>query len=386
MIAGSAGTGVSVSGRRLKALEPPPGPFPLGVPPRSGEREPPPAGGLAPLAPCAFDIRGNRGYLIYNAQVTPPVVVWGSPLGSVERASTVLRSVWNQLDKAERVSAATWRINFAERCLHPLTVERTGRPTRPAFFEAGGTVVEKRAGQLADGTEIPPAIFLDMEVPCRRCEACRRARAHHWRMRALIECARSTRTWFATLTLSPDEQYAALCRAAELASRSNQDFDQLSESERFRLRVRAISPELTRYWKRVRKNSGAPIKFLWVAERHLGGGDAHSAPHFHALVHERDLLKPVRKKVLKDGWRLGFSSFKLIEDEKSVFYLCKYISKEVSCPVRASTRYGSPLRLFPELETKLGTNHRPHALNGGPPAVESFSLEETWSVGLDGAK
>lgn len=127
-----------------------------------------------------------------------------------------------------------------------------------------------------------------------------------------------------------------LNRARQEMARHGIDYDALSEEEQFRERVRAISPEITKFIKRVRKNSGAPLRYLWVAERHKSG-----APHFHMLVHEVDEASPVRYDVLTSAWWFGFTRFKLIEDTKAAGYVSKYLSKDACARVRASLHYGS---------------------------------------------
>jgi hypothetical protein len=115
------------------------------------------------------------------------------------------------------------------------------------------------------------------------------------------------------------------------------DFERLPPAEQFSLRHTEISRELTKYLKRVRKESGAKFRFLLVAEAHKSG-----LPHYHLLLHEHDQFRPVRKSVLEAQWKAyGFSKWRLIEDERAARYVCKYLSKDAIARVRASIRYGS---------------------------------------------
>lgn len=147
----------------------------------------------------------------------------------------------------------------------------------------------------------------------------------------------SERTWFGTLTLRPDRQMYALDMARLECARQGVDYDGLGDDERFRLRHKFISEELTRWLKRVRKNSeGAPIRFCLVAEAHKSG-----APHYHVLIHESDPARPVRKAVLQSAWTWGYTLFKLLVDERAALYVTKYLSKDARARVRASIGYGS---------------------------------------------
>lgn len=254
-------------------------------------------------------------------------------MGSSTLADTT-RLIGRHLPKAVR-KGGRWILRLAGACESPVIIERRAAPRG---------IRAKRPGPYRSPWEYRfdrgEVILLDMEVPCRRCQPCRKARAAHWRLRALAETTAAVRTWFCTFTLSDQEQYLALCRAEQLARKAGRSFTGGDDEQKQRDLVRAVSPELTRYWKRVRKNSGAPIKFFWVAEFASSGVRGQWNLHFHALVHELLPEKPVRKAVLRAAWRLGFSRFKVVEDNRQVSYLCKYVSKTMGAGVRASHRYG----------------------------------------------
>ena len=179
-------------------------------------------------------------------------------------------------------------------------------------------------------------IELEIITRCRECDRCRRARTRLWRMRAEREIIEAERTWFGTLTLRPDAQYRFLLEARRVCGERRKEFDSLSEDEQYKLRVNAIYKELTKYLKRVRKSSGAFLRYCLVAERHKSGD-----PHFHVLIHEMDTSRPVRHAVLTEQWPFGFTNFKLVDDKKAAAYVAKYLSKSSLARVRASLHYGS---------------------------------------------
>ena len=181
---------------------------------------------------------------------------------------------------------------------------------------------------------------LELETRCRRCGPCLKARSWMWRMRAVSEL-RSTRgrTWFVTLTLSPEAHFRILSLCRLRLAKQGEDFDRLEPDRQFGERVREANREITLWLKRVRKESGCPIRYILVAERHKSG-----LPHFHALLHEVDDMSPVRASTIKGQWKLGFSQCKLVaHDEKlkgAASYVAKYLAKDASSRVRASQGYG----------------------------------------------
>jgi len=175
---------------------------------------------------------------------------------------------------------------------------------------------------------------VELTVPCRHCPACLRARAGLWRARGIAETRVWPRTWFGTLTLNPGEQFRTLMAAQVRARQRCTPYEGESEDRKFALHVSAIGPEIGRFLKRVRKNTGARIRYLLVAEAHKSG-----APHFHMLVHQCTHDELVRYDDLKSQWHLGFSQWKLT-DEKSASYVCKYLAKSARARVRASQAYG----------------------------------------------
>lgn len=183
-------------------------------------------------------------------------------------------------------------------------------------------------------------LWVTLHVRCRRCVWCLKQRAILWANKARYEIERSPRTWFATYTASPDQQARWIMGASLACSKRSVAFERLSETDQFREICREAGPDITRYVKRVRKQTGAKLRYLWVAERHQSG-----LPHWHALVHDLDPTRPIRKAVLKGQWNHGFSRFKLVEHHGAAWYLCKYLSKDIATRVRSSLEYGKQREL-----------------------------------------
>lgn len=190
---------------------------------------------------------------------------------------------------------------------------------------------------------------------CRHCRWCLMHRRHHWATAAVNEVKSAPRTWFITLTCNPGAHHRMLSsiRAAYTPTKEYPDYDSLPHERRFRELLRLIRPHrrgdappdsysraLTLFLKRIRKNSGTKFRYLLVAERHQSG-----LPHFHMLLHETDA--PIRKRVIRAAWPLGFSKVVLCEGSRGAVYLCKYLAKDASTRVRASFKYGKDKGLLP---------------------------------------
>ena len=254
---------------------------------------------------------------------------------------------------------------------------------------------------------------VEMIIPCRtQCANCLKVRSSIWTARALTEAHRCNRTWLATLTLAPEQLYAAEATARlrhdhafSLARVSRGDFrnrrtrfvecewGDLTPGDQFGLTVSVAGEAITTWLKRVRKRCleewllqghgtfdkerdrwaipDSAIRYLLVVEKHKSG-----APHWHLLVHERypelqiryDWLKlqPRKPRItewwmppqIDARWDLGFSSFKL-KPAKLAPYVTKYIAKSLLARVRASKRYGE--------RTPSGNDLTPHnETRGGP--------------------
>lgn len=193
-------------------------------------------------------------------------------------------------------------------------------------------------------------------VPCRRCGPCLRQRAWRWATAAEREITRAAahgrRTWFGTLTLSPQSHFEMLLRAERHAGHQVEGTE-----DEFALRHAAVSRELTLALKRIRKRKGGSnaFRYLLVAEKHKSG-----LPHYHMLLHEQEAT--VLKSELNGFWPWGHSQWRLVRLEnepagKPARYIAKYLSKSAEARVRASQDYGgegSGELLWPPGWTPLG--------------------------------
>lgn len=237
--------------------------------------------------------------------------------------------------RALAVHAIGMGANVERRCL------RSGHATQVDWDIAGGCTqpVSIELVALPTTTEgfmgQEPPLGMAMHMRCRKCQSCLQTRSAMWAHRAKEELLASPRTWFGTLTLSPEEHMRVEYRARLRWKARGTVYDTLPQHEQFRLRHAVISVELTKWIKRVRKQSGARLRYILVAEAHKSG-----LPHYHCLIHERLDSNPIRKRVLDGQWKLGFSQFRLVTDPRAARYVCKYLSKAAEARVRASLHYG----------------------------------------------
>jgi len=207
-------------------------------------------------------------------------------------------------------------------------------------------------------------------VECRRCNQCLRRRARLWWARAMAETAIAPRTWFVTWTLRPEEQYRALILGGT---------ERRSEEEEWDIRHRQISKWITLAVKRLRKQTGATIRLLCVAEAHASG-----LPHYHLLVHE--VQGVVRERDLTACWPHGFSKSRLVADPRAAAYVTKYLSKSMRARVRASIDYGNTTayaiglvrgaRATEDVSSDRGEEQKK--------SHKSYSLEETFAANIEG--
>ena len=220
----------------------------------------------------------------------------------------------------------------------PLTVswDASGKCLSPVFIEHRGakarTVFQKTHMNSSDD----PINVLEIKARCRKCYPCRQAKAAYWRHLAGNEIEWSERSWFGTLTINPHKRFEYVSLARLRLAETNVDFDALSQEERFRILVRIVQPDITKYWKRLRKNSGCRFKYLLVAEAHKDG-----FPHWHFLCHE--YVGKLSGQAMREQWsKIGFAHAKIVDKAKGnvAFYVTKYITKALSTKVIASLSYG----------------------------------------------
>jgi len=192
--------------------------------------------------------------------------------------------------------------------------------------------------QTISGDRMADVMSADLRLRCRRCDACLRYRGRLWTARAIAEMGKAQRTWFGTLTLNPHAVAAMLRRAAEKERAKGNDPEVWSYTDRLFALHSEVSEELTKYIKRVRKVSGAKLRYLLAMEEHKSG-----MPHYHMLVHEKLGSAPVLHKHLARKWNLGFVKWNVIDagdGAKAGVYACKYLNKAQRARVRASLGYG----------------------------------------------
>lgn len=224
----------------------------------------------------------------------------------------------------------TGRITGPGRVTWPLA----GRCTSPHLMSKSGSIEGFRGNRFMETV---------VAVRCRQCPACLRQKAREWAARGVREIGFWPRTYFGTLTLSPEEHVRALAEASVELAQDGVDVSTLTDHETFTYRTAQIGKWVTRYVKRCRKEmTGAQLRYVLVAEAHTSG-----LPHLHMLVHE---AKPFSSDawdtycVLKSQWTHGHSAWEGVgHDPRAARYVTKYLHKSALARVRASARYGDPV-------------------------------------------
>lgn len=243
-----------------------------------------------------------------------------------DRWLAIARSAIARGAKVKRPGLVEW--DASSGCLDPPLVTLQG-----AFRPYPGFTTVKRLAVQRD-TDWPTQ-YLDIWVPCRKCERCLAKRAAHWAHRAAKEIAQAARTWFATLTFKPEYHARMVMQITKRLGFSA--YSQLSPIELLQERTKEGGKLVTLWLKRVRAQSEAPIRYLLVSEPHKSG-----LPHFHLFVHEPDAMRPVTWRILHDQWAgYGFAKINLVKPEKvPARYVTKYLNKSAHSRVRASAGYG----------------------------------------------
>lgn len=246
-------------------------------------------------------------------------------------------------DALYRQSLDVWNSPRPTDCLNPHEIHAIGLPDPH---------VQRGQGPL-------PVM---LQARCRKCGPCLDHRRRLWTARAIDELRASTRTWFGTLTVAPEHRFRLrLLADRKCQSRRAEGLSELTAAEQFAAVAAECLSEAQRWLKRVRKQARVPLRYLLVVEAHKSGD-----PHLHILLHEPG--GPVRKQVLEDQWRTGFSHWRLVEGDGPAVYACKYLTKSILTRVRASRRYGQPAAIAQVLTERLKAATR---------AVESEASE--WS-------
>lgn len=275
----------------------------------------------------------------------------------------------NGLPVAQRTSLVRFEHHAEGNCQSPVTIELYARPggklrrvrasqLRMLGFDekTAATHVTERQVRVAKGTKHP--VWLTRHTRCRECANCQQAHAAYWVTRCAPEVTQSVRSWFGTLTFSEEALYKAKCRAVLRLSRGGTDYDALSERVRFSELLVECNKELTKYLKRVRKQTGARLRFIAVAEL----GEQTQRLHFHMLLHECEVMSGnMKNDVLQPQWadftvwRLAYPRWWSKRERRwidatptqAAWYVCKYITKSPMARVRASVRYGKQSQAAP---------------------------------------
>lgn len=208
--------------------------------------------------------------------------------------------------------------------------------------------------------------FHTITAPCRKCRTCLNRRSKRWAAKAHTECKASSRTWFCTFTVEPQQRFLFKLAAQAHAERRGCIWAKLTSADKFEYIHGQIGPEITKFLKRIRKNSGAKLRYLLVVEPHKDG-----FPHYHMLLHEFD--KPVRHAMLTDNWKHGFTRFKVVDTDRAPWYVCKYMAKTALCRIRASQQYGPHAgrslteRVIAATRSLVEAKSSPPACRAGPP-------------------
>jgi len=281
--------------------------------------------------------RARSADLNNHAHMTPPVG-FRRPMASSDArrlAAHALRHGAVQVHPLE----VHW--DLAGRCKSPVAMQLEGRPEvavkLPGSDELAIGGIHAYRGEVYFDYAVPKDSLFTvlLKTKCRRCDQCLRSRAREWRLRAQVETGEAARTWFGTMTLRPEEHFKARLVASSRLRARGVSLDALSPQEQFAEINATISREITLALKRMRKNSGAELRYISVVEEHKSG-----LPHYHLLIHEVLEDKPITWRQLSDAWRLGFSNWKLVHDGRAAAYVTKYLSKSMLARVRASKRYG----------------------------------------------
>lgn len=178
-------------------------------------------------------------------------------------------------------------------------------------------------------------MWVTLMVRCGKCSNCLSYRTNIWARRASAEMMAARRTWFVTLTFTPQEQFQNLLLTRQRLAASGISFDALAVEHQFRERHRDLGALVTKFVKRLREaNPDAPFRYLCVVEAHKSGD-----PHYHMLIHETG-QGSVAKRTVQAQWQHGFSTCKLA-DVGTADYVCKYLGKQMAGRVRASCAYGA---------------------------------------------
>lgn len=171
-----------------------------------------------------------------------------------------------------------------------------------------------------------PAITTTVAYRCRRCAACRMARAGEWLHRIVNECAAASarprqsqpRSWLMTLTMEPEWHDHIRLRtimrfdAGGKAPHPYQDlswqalkpleWEQLTQVERDAALDLTYRSELKLFFQRIRDRLRTQFRYVCVREKHDGGGLNDGQFHWHLILHEQAGQPQLRQDEVEACW------------------------------------------------------------------------------------
>ena len=105
------------------------------------------------------------------------------------------------------------------------------RASHAKFFARKDRKAPYRDNEWKPGEDVP--LTLIMHMKCRACPDCRRLRRREWYLRAGIELSRCKRSWFGTLTLSPESAFRCEVFARRRLLSGGTIWEQLRPKDRY---------------------------------------------------------------------------------------------------------------------------------------------------------
>lgn len=184
------------------------------------------------------------------------------------------------------------------------------------------------------------AMEVSMLAPCRKCKKCLQFRQLKWRERAIYEIGRANRTWWITLTFSP-QHLAHVLMEAKTAEHKDIEPAAYRHVQRFLKRLRKY---LWKHRDRILDEDGKETGANWAEFRYLGiyeRGKKHGRSHYHLFLHETG-TRPVLKELIERTWVSNVHA-RLVRSEdarRRASYVTSYATKSFDIRPRASSNYG----------------------------------------------
>lgn len=186
-------------------------------------------------------------------------------------------------------------------------------------------------------------------VPCGQCLACRISYAEHWAARCETETHYHEQNVFITLTYDDDHVPVIDYETGEIYKGLKKPLEYFQGQTRERLTV--FKPDLQKFWKRLRKATGAKLMYYASGEY----GDKTGRPHYHCIIYgleipdlelwdERRGYQRFHSKWLDEIWGLGRTEIGSVTYE-SCRYVARYVIKKRK---GKEAKYYEEAKIFPE--------------------------------------